>query len=415
MRNRMSAARRARTDRWLLTGTGVILLAGAWALTALIGRSFVPGPWTTLPDTASLLGEADTWRQIGITVMRVFLGFAAGYLTGAVAGMAIGAWREADALMNPAVLFFQGIPPLLWAIPIVVVLGIGHLPTILVIAFITFPTVTVTVGEGMRGLPRELAEMLSIFAPGLRARLRELVFPHLRPFLGAAFKVGLVLAVKASVTAEYFGANDGIGFQIQAAYQSLQIRRLFAWALVLIFVILVFNHLLPQTRRLAPILGRIRGRNAPVVCRLEDIRELKSIFLAKKGGHRIALEDVAYAWGRAGPVVSGVNLEVSSRDIAVITGESGVGKTTILKLASGLLAPSAGRISCPPRIAFVFQDDRLLPWRSVAANTALPLLYAGRSRKCRCSMAPSSRCSTSRREASRGATGCCAISSAGSS
>ena len=72
---------------------------------------------------------------------------------------------------------------------------------------------------------------------------------------------------------------------------------------------------------------------------------------------------------------------MNAREIAVITGDSGVGKTTLLKLAAGILAPDAGRIERPRRMGFVFQDDRLLPWRSVAENTALPLFYAGTPRK----------------------------------
>ena len=368
-------------ERWLLTAAGVLLLFALWALASLVGRSFVPGPWSTVADTAALLARGDTWRQVGITMMRVCLGFAAGYATGVGTGVLVGSRRGADAALKPVVLFFQGMPPLLWAIPIVVVLGIGHLPTILVIALITFPTVTVTVAEGMRTLPRELGEMLSLFAPGPRARLAELVFPHLGPFLAAALKNGLVLAVKASVTAEYFGANNGIGFQIQAAYQTLQIRRLFAWALVLILVILVFNHLLPRLGRLASRIARPTTRHAHTECRLEDIRELKSIFVSKKAGHRIGLEDVAFAYGRDAPVIARASLAVSSREIAVISGDSGVGKTTLLKLAAGILAPDAGRIERPRRMGFVFQDDRLLPWRSVAENTALPLFYAGTPRK----------------------------------
>ncbi len=132
-------------------------------------------------------------------------------------------------------------PPLLWTIPLVALMGIGHIPTIIVITLITFPLVAVTIGEGMTTLPRELGEMLAVFAPGFAARTRELVLPHLAPFLGAAVNAGLVLAVKASVTAEYFGANDGIGFQIQAAYMSLRIRSLFAWAAVLILLILALQ------------------------------------------------------------------------------------------------------------------------------------------------------------------------------
>lgn len=369
------------SGRWLLIAAGVVLLFVLWALASLAGRAFVPGPWTTIADTAALLARGDSWRQIGITFLRVCLGFATGFAAGAAVGLAVGARRAADALMRPLVLFFQGMPPLLWAIPIVVVLGIGHLPTMLVIALITFPTVTVTVAEGMRTLPRELGEMLSLFAPGPRARLAELALPHLRPFLAAALKNGLVLAMKASVTAEYFGANDGIGFQIQAAYQTLQIRRLFAWALVLILVILLFNHLLPRLGRLAARIARPTPRSAGMACRLEDIRELKSIFVSKKAGHRICLEGVAFAYGRAPAVIADASLAVSSREIAVIAGDSGVGKTTLLKLAAGLLHPVTGRIDRPQRMGFVFQDDRLLPWRTVAENTALPLFYAGTPRR----------------------------------
>ena len=81
--------------------------------------------------------------------------------------------------------------------------------------------------------------------------------PHLRPFLGAAVKLGVVLGIKASVIGEYFGANNGIGFQIQAAYQSMQVRRLFAWGLLLVLLILAANHLLSRFELL--LLRRGRG------------------------------------------------------------------------------------------------------------------------------------------------------------
>jgi ABC-type nitrate/sulfonate/bicarbonate transport system ATPase subunit len=284
------------------------------------------------------------------------------------------------------VLFFQGMPPLLWAIPLVALMGIGHLPTIVVITLITFPLVAVTIGEGMSTLPRELGEMLALFAPGFAARTRELVLPHLAPFLGVAVNAGLVLAVKASVTAEYFGANDGIGFQIQAAYMSLRIRSLFSWAAVLILLILLFNHLLPRIRQALPLArGLIRGRG-PVKCSPEDVRELKRLFIsrgtgARTGTRRIALESVSFSYRRRIEVVKDVNLALKPGEIAVLTGESGIGKTTLLKLVASLLHPYAGKVTAPARIGYVFQDDRLLPWRTVAENTALPLIYQGFPRK----------------------------------
>jgi ABC-type nitrate/sulfonate/bicarbonate transport system ATPase subunit/ABC-type nitrate/sulfonate/bicarbonate transport system permease component len=358
------------------------VLLAAWAGVSLIaGTYFVPPPWTTVGDAALLLASGQSWAQILTTLLRVCVGFLAGYAAGIAAGIAAGSRRGIDALLRPLVLFFQGVPPLLWAIPIVALMGIGHLPTILVIALITFPLVAVTVGEGMSTLPRTLGEMLQLFAPGFAPKIRELVFPHLKPFLAAGLKAGLVLAVKASVTAEYFGANDGIGFQIQAAYMSMQIRRLFAWAVVLVLVILAFNHLLPRLRALGSLLGRLRGRDGAIACRPEDIRELKGIFTAKKSAPRIAVEGVSFSWPRGERVLQDVNLSVSSREIAVISGESGIGKSTLLRLVSSLARPTEGRVFCPSAIGFVFQDDRLLPWRNIAENTALPLLYQGYPRK----------------------------------
>ena len=371
----------------LLGAAGVVILLAGWAVASLAaGSFFVPSPWTTVADTALLLARAGTWTQILITFLRVCVGFVAGLVAGIAAGIALGARREIAALLRPLVLFFQGMPPLLWAIPLVALMGIGHVPTIIVITLITFPLVAVTIGEGMTTLPRELREMLAIFAPGFAARTRELVLPHLAPFLGAATNAGLVLAVKASVTAEYFGANDGIGFQIQAAYMTLRIRSLFSWAAVLILLILLFNHLLPRIRRAGPYVRRmVRGRS-PATFSVEDVEELKQLFTsrvtaARGGSRRIALEGVSFSYRHQSALMAKMNLAVKPGEIAVVTGESGIGKTTMLKLAASLLRPSEGKVIAPARIGYVFQDDRLLPWRTVAENTALPLVYQGFPRK----------------------------------
>jgi ABC-type nitrate/sulfonate/bicarbonate transport system ATPase subunit/ABC-type nitrate/sulfonate/bicarbonate transport system permease component len=375
-------ARAASLRLRLLGAGGVAIILAGWAAASLAaGSYFVPAPWTTLVDTALILARRFTWNQILITFLRVCAGFLGGFATGAAAGIAMGAHRDLDALFKPLVLFFQGMPPLLWAIPLVALMGIGHLPAIIVIALITFPLVAVTVGEGMSTLPREYGEMLTLFAPGFVPRMRELVLPHLAPFIAAGVQAGLVLAVKASVTAEYFGANDGIGFQIQAAYMSMRIRSLFSWAAVLILIILVFNHLLPRIRLAGPVFRGLMERPGPAGFEPEDIAELERTFTSRAGSSRIVLKDVSIAYQKQSEILHGVNLEIAPREIAVVTGESGIGKTTLLKAAAGLLKPAEGSVSCPPRVGFVFQDDRLLPWRSIAQNTALPLLYQGFNKK----------------------------------
>lgn len=60
-----------------------------------------------------------------------------------------------------------------------------------------------------------------------------------------------------------------------------------------------------------------------------------------------------------------------------LLGPSGCGKTTLLRLIMGLVQPSAGTIHIAPsiaeRIAYVFQEPRLVPWRTTLENVLLPL------------------------------------------
>lgn len=66
-------------------------------------------------------------------------------------------------------------------------------------------------------------------------------------------------------------------------------------------------------------------------------------------------------------VLDRFSLSIPDRGITVLRGPSGSGKTTLLRILAGLTAPEAGTLgSIPPeRTALLFQEDRLLPWRTV--------------------------------------------------
>jgi NitT/TauT family transport system ATP-binding protein len=83
--------------------------------------------------------------------------------------------------------------------------------------------------------------------------------------------------------------------------------------------------------------------------------------------------------------LDGLSLDVAGGEIVALIGPNGCGKSTFLRVAAGLLAPDGGRITLDDRpirepddrIGLVFQEPRLLPWRSVARNITYPLELAG--------------------------------------
>ncbi len=85
------------------------------------------------------------------------------------------------------------------------------------------------------------------------------------------------------------------------------------------------------------------------------------------------------------PVLDTMTLEVPGGGIVALIGPNGCGKSTLLRVIAGLLTPERGAVAIDggsvkgpdPRIGLVFQEPRLLPWRSAADNITYPLELAG--------------------------------------
>jgi NitT/TauT family transport system ATP-binding protein len=100
------------------------------------------------------------------------------------------------------------------------------------------------------------------------------------------------------------------------------------------------------------------------------------------------IERVEFAYPGRPPAVDRVEWRTGAGEIHCLVGRSGCGKTTLLKLAAGLLRPQSGRIllrsneirAPGPHLGFMFQAPTLLDWRSAIDNVLLPVSLQRRPR-----------------------------------
>ncbi|SFI98650.1 NitT/TauT family transport system ATP-binding protein [Paenibacillus sp. UNC496MF] len=110
--------------------------------------------------------------------------------------------------------------------------------------------------------------------------------------------------------------------------------------------------------------------------------------MANDKAPKLSIRELAVEYrskGRRTLALEGVNLDVKDGEFVSVVGPSGCGKSTLLKVVSGLLEPAEGGAyidgepvsGVPDGVGMVFQNDALLPWKTVLQNIRLPLAIKG--------------------------------------
>ncbi|WP_434040940.1 MULTISPECIES: ABC transporter ATP-binding protein [Sorangium] len=103
-----------------------------------------------------------------------------------------------------------------------------------------------------------------------------------------------------------------------------------------------------------------------------------------RGGARVLLDRIEKRFGDK-PVLSGIELDVRPGELLTIVGRSGSGKSTLLRILCGLEQPTGGAARVLTReggaaVRVVFQEPRLMPWRTVLQNVCIGLPRERRER-----------------------------------
>jgi ABC-type nitrate/sulfonate/bicarbonate transport system permease component len=231
----------------------LLLLLAIWEAAArLVHSRLFPGAGTVLGALFDETVHGELLHHLGATLLRVASAFALAMVAGAAIGIAMGLVRWFDALFDSWIVLLLNLPALVIAVLLYVWFGLTDIAAITAVALSKLPTVVVTLREGARALDRDLAGMARSFQLGAWRTLRHVVLPQLSPYFLVAARSGLALIWKIVLVVELLGRPDGIGYEIQVFFQLFDIKRLIAYALAFVAVVLAIEWciLLPLERRL---------------------------------------------------------------------------------------------------------------------------------------------------------------------
>lgn len=187
--------------------------------------------------------------DIGISLQRSGIAFAAAVGLGIPLGLFMGQIRSVEEALDPILQFFRQTSALALYPVFILLLGLGEASKVFVIFWATlFPILLATIG-GVKEVDRKLIEMAATFGASRRTVFTRVVLPAAVPSIFVGLRLSATTALLLLIAAEMIGANKGIGFQVMNAQYNFQIPQMFAAILLLALLGLGANAVLVVLQR----------------------------------------------------------------------------------------------------------------------------------------------------------------------
>lgn len=227
-RTRKSLARRISPPVIAIVG----LIALWWIVVAAfsIPSYLVPSPagvWGAFRDEHDVL-LTNLWP----TALESVLGFLLGNVVAIVVAIVFVHSKSAERAFFPVAVFIRTVPIVAIAPVLVVVLGYGYAPKIIIAALISFFPTLVNMVRGLQAVDQQSLELLRVLSASRREVFFKVrIFASL-PYLFSSLKIAATSAVIGAIVAEWVGSQQGLGYLIIQTTYNFQVALLWATMIV---------------------------------------------------------------------------------------------------------------------------------------------------------------------------------------
>lgn len=208
----------------------VVVLWEAMVRSFSVPEYLVPAPTVILHRLLSM--GTDILAHTGYTALESALGFVLGSILGVMLAVIFVHSRTLELGMYPYAIALKTVPIVAIAPLLVVWLGNGMLPKIIVAAIISFFPVVVNTTKGLRDVDAEAFDLFDSMSATKSQIFFKLRVPSALPYLFAALRISSTLAVIGAIVGEFSGADRGLGFFIMISSHRLETVDMFVGILM---------------------------------------------------------------------------------------------------------------------------------------------------------------------------------------
>jgi ABC-type nitrate/sulfonate/bicarbonate transport system permease component len=226
----------------------VLVLWQAVAVWSGLGEFVLPSPLTV---AVMLVGDAPVWAaQLASTLVLTFTGFAASLALALGLGVVLDQAPRLERFVRPLLVLTQTVPPFFLYPLLLIALGFGVLPLLVVVVVACFFPLLVTFLQGLKSTDPALADLLRSLGATRAQIVARVRVPSALPALFGGLRITLAWALTACVLGEYMGAQRGLGVYMARAFKSYSSARVLAAIVVISALSLVFYQTVAVCERL---------------------------------------------------------------------------------------------------------------------------------------------------------------------
>jgi ABC-type nitrate/sulfonate/bicarbonate transport system permease component len=221
---------------WLLSALIVLAFLLAWQALIWIKHLepwLLPGPL----DVLAAFGKAETRSlildNVGVTLAEAGVGFAVCLVVGVALALAMFAARIVRDALYPLVIASQAIPTIAIGAVLVVALGYGMAPKVVVVVLYAFFAVTVSMYDSLQSLDPELPDVLRTLGASPWQILRAARLPAALPGFFTGAKLAITYCISGAIYGEWVGSTGGLGYALQQAANQFQAASVLAIVVVM--------------------------------------------------------------------------------------------------------------------------------------------------------------------------------------